>query len=102
MLAVSALVVASLITVADNGLGVTAVAEAGGRYWAGRAIGVHSTGQLLVSSAAPSVLGAWLAARGYGWLFGSVAVLPFLAAWTLPVRDEERRPAQKPEGQRTG
>jgi nitrate/nitrite transporter NarK len=97
-LAVSALVVASLITVADNGLGVTAVAEAGGKYWSGRAIGVHSTGQLLVSSAAPSVLGAGLAATGYGWLFGSVAILPLLAAWTLPVRNEESRIAAEPGG----
>ena len=89
-LAVVVLAVASLIAVADNGLGVTAVAEAGGRYWAGRALGVHSTGQLLVSSGTPPLLAILLGSAGYGAVFCSVGALPLLAVWTLPVREERR------------
>ncbi|WP_116953384.1 MFS transporter [Jiangella endophytica] len=87
-LGIGLLVAASLVTLADNGLGVTAVAEAGGDRWGGRAIGVHSTGQLVVSSMAPSALEVVLRTGGYGWMFGLVAVLPLAAFWTLPIASE--------------
>src|SRR5690606_9263858 len=46
-LAVLLLVVASTVTVADNGLAYAAVAERAGAFWTGRALGIQNTGQYL-------------------------------------------------------
>ncbi|WP_278260014.1 MFS transporter [Nocardioides convexus] len=43
--AVALLVVASAVTVADNGLAFTAVAERAGPFWSGRALGLQNTAQ---------------------------------------------------------
>jgi nitrate/nitrite transporter NarK len=90
MVSIALLAIAATVTLADNGLGLTAVAEAGGQLWGGRAIGVHSTGQLVVSSIAPSALEIVLSSSGYGLMFGVVAVLPAMAMWTLPLAWEGR------------
>ncbi|MCO7239965.1 MFS transporter [Aeromicrobium sp. CnD17-E] len=87
-LAVVLVVVASVVTVADNGLAFTAVAERAGPWWSGKALGVQNTGQYLVSAAVPPVVGVLIAGAGYGWAFGLVAVLPLLA---LPLVPTERR-----------
>ena len=91
-LAVVLVVVASVVTVADNGLAFTAVAERAGPWWSGKALGVQNTGQYLVSAAVPPVVGVLIAAAGYGWAFGLVAVLPLLA---LPLVPTERRPPDR-------
>ncbi len=39
------LVLATVISVADNGLAFTSVAEIGGPFWAGRAMGAQNTAQ---------------------------------------------------------
>lgn len=91
-IAVLGLVVVSLVSVADNGLGVTAVVEAAGNYWGGRAIGVHSTGQLAVSAMAPSGLEISLSAHGYALTLGSLAVLPFVAIFLLPSFADHSQP----------
>ena len=46
-IAVVLMVVASTVTVADNGLAFTSVAERAGSYWSGRALGVQNTAQYL-------------------------------------------------------
>ena len=52
--AVVLLVVASTVTVADNGLAFTSVAERAGSYWSGRALGLQNTAQYLTAAAGRS------------------------------------------------
>ncbi len=82
--AIVVIVVATGVTVADNGLAFTAVAEIGGPYWAGKAMGWQNTGQYLVSAAVPPVIGALVTHQGYAAAFIVVAVLPVLAIPLIP------------------
>lgn len=86
--AVPLIVVATVLTVADNGLAFTAVAERAGPYWSGRALGLQNTAQYLTASVVPPV-GGWLVSHGgYAWAFGLTAIFGLLAAPLVPVRDE--------------
>jgi MFS family permease len=87
------LVAATVVSVADNGLAFTAVAEIGGPYWSGRALGAQNTAQFLAASAVPPVIGALVGAVGYPVAFGLTAVLPILAVPLVPRRDLDRSPA---------
>lgn len=90
--AVVVIVLATGITVADNGLAFTAVAEIGGPYWAGKAMGWQNTGQYLVSAAVPPVIGLLVTDIGYAWTFAAVAALPLLAIPLVP-RERVEDPA---------
>ena len=68
-LAVALLVVATVLTVADNGLAFTAVAERAGPCWSGRALGVQNTAQFLTASAVPPLAGLAIAHLGYAAAF---------------------------------
>lgn len=87
-LAVLLLVVATVLTVADNGLAFTAVAERAGPHWAGRALGVQNTAQFLAASAVPPVAGLAITHVGYAAAFATAALFPVLAAPMVPVRGE--------------
>ena len=87
--AVVLLVVATVVTVADNGLAFTSVAEIGGPWWAGRALGAQNTAQFLAAAAVPPIVGALIGGAGYALTFGLVALLPVLAVPLVPV---EARP----------
>lgn len=82
--AIAVIVLASVVTVADNGLAFTAVAELSGPFWSGRALGLQNTGQYFVSALVPPAIGALIDQVGYAWAFGLVAVLPAIAVWTVP------------------
>lgn len=82
--AVVLVVIASVVTVADNGLAFTAVAERAGPWWSGKALGVQNTGQYLVSAAVPPVIGVLITGAGYAWTFSLVALLPLLALPLVP------------------
>lgn len=86
--AVAVIVVASVITVVDNGMAFTAVAETAGSHWSGRAMGLQNTGQYLAAAAVPPGIGAVIAGPGYGWAFAVVAVFPVLAVPLIPVLTE--------------
>ncbi len=86
--AVVLLVVASTVTVADNGLAFTSVAERAGAFWAGRALGLQNTTQYLAAAVAAPVAGAAITRWGYGAAFAAVAVFPLLAVLAVPRRDE--------------
>jgi MFS family permease len=86
--AVVLVVVATLVTVADNGLAFTAVAERAGPFWSGRALGVQNTAQFLAASAVPPVAGLVVAHAGYGATFALAAVFPLVAVPLVPVREE--------------
>lgn len=86
-IAVPLIVLASMITVADNGLAFTAVAERAGPFWSGRALGLQNTGQYLTAAAVPPVVGFLIPLWGYGLAFGLTGLFPLLAAPLVP-RDE--------------
>ena len=86
--AVLLLVVASTVTVADNGLAFTAVAERAGPFWSGRALGVQNTGQFLTAAAVPPLAGALVTWTGYAVTFASASIFAFAALPLVPVRRE--------------
>lgn len=86
--AVPLIVLASMITVADNGLAFTAVAERAGPFWSGRALGLQNTGQYLTAVFVPPVMGFVVPLWGYGLAFGVTGLFPLLAAPLVP-RDEQ-------------
>ncbi|SOC89769.1 Sugar phosphate permease [Curtobacterium sp. 314Chir4.1] len=81
------LVVATSVTVADNGLTYTSVAEAAGPFWSGRALGAQNTGQFIAASAVGPGVGALVGALGFAASFSIVGVLPLLALPLVPRRD---------------
>lgn len=89
-IAVPLMVVATAVTVADNGLAFTAVAERAGAHWSGRALGIQNTAQYLTSSFVPPLGGAAVTAFGYATTFGVAAVFPLAAIALVPVAQESR------------
>lgn len=88
--AVALLVAASAVTVADNGLAFTAVAERAGPFWSGRALGLQNTAQHVAAVAVPPVAGLAITTWGYGATYALAAVLPLLAVLVVPVGGEGR------------
>ncbi len=86
------IVLATVLTVADNGLAFTAVAERAGPYWSGRALGVQNTAQFLTSALVPPLGGLAITESGYAATFAAVALFPLLAVALVPVA-EEREPS---------
>lgn len=85
--AVPLIVLASMITVADNSLAFTAVAERAGPFWSGRALGLQNTGQYLTAAAIPPLAGWLVPLWGYAAVFGLTGLFPLLAAPLIPRRD---------------
>ncbi|WP_336650795.1 MULTISPECIES: MFS transporter [unclassified Leucobacter] len=79
-----AYLVASCVSVADNGLAFTAVAEIAGPAWAGRALGIQNTGQFLVAAAVGPVVGALIGVLGVPAALALTAVTPLLAVPLVP------------------
>ena len=82
-------VLATTVSVADNGLAFTSVAEAAGPAWAGRALGVQNTGQFLAASAVGPGVGALIALVGYPLAFALVALAPLAALPLVSRRDAD-------------
>lgn len=85
------LVIATTVSVADNGLAFTAVAEAAGSRWSGRALGVQNTGQFVAASIVGPAIGALITAAGYPLAFALVALTPLGAFALIPRHDEHPR-----------
>lgn len=83
--------VAAIVTVADNGLAYTAVAELAGPSWSGRALGMQNTAQNLAAIATAPMLAAVIGYSRYSWAFLLTAVFPLLAVPLTPVAAERRR-----------
>ncbi|WP_211327319.1 MFS transporter [Subtercola boreus] len=84
-----AVVLASTVTVADNGLAFTAVAEIAGSRWSGRALGAQNTAQFLAAAATAPLVGLLIGAVGFAASFALTAVLPVLALPLIPRRRKE-------------
>jgi MFS family permease len=82
------LIVASTVSVADNGLSFTSVAEAAGPSWSGKALGIQNTGQFLAASAVGPGIGALITVVGYPVAFALVALTPLAAIPLVPARDK--------------
>lgn len=86
--AVLLMVVATAVTVADNGLAFTAVAERAGAFWSGRALGIQNTAQFLTAAAVPPLAGLLVPLAGFPTLFLVAAAFPLLAVALVPVAQE--------------
>jgi MFS family permease len=82
------LVIAAVVTVADNGLAYTSVAEIAGTGWSGRALGAQNTGQFLAASVVGPAVGGLIALVGYPLAFASVALCPLIALPLIPMDRE--------------
>jgi len=82
------LVIASTVSVADNGLSFTSVAESAGPAWSGKALGIQNTGQFIAASVVGPGIGALIAAVGFPVSFALVAVTPLAAIPLVPPRDK--------------
>ncbi len=91
-IAVLLLVVASTVTVADNGLAFTSVAERAGSYWSGRALGVQNTAQYLAAAAVAPVAGLAISHWGYSATFALSALCPVVACVLVPRGVTDRAP----------
>jgi len=88
-------VLASCISVADNGLSFTAVAEFAGPHWSGRALGAQNTGQFLGAAIVAPAVGALIGLVGYPAAFALVAIAPSVAVPLVPsARREAVREAE--------
>ncbi|MCW2805964.1 MAG: hypothetical protein QOF52_1653 [Propionibacteriaceae bacterium] len=82
------LVVATVVTVADNGLAFTSIAEVSGPFWSGRALGTQNTAQFLAASLVPPAMGAMITVLGFPLTFAITALFPLLATPLVPAKEE--------------
>lgn len=83
-------VVATVVSVADNGLAFAAVAEAAGPGYSGKALGAQNTGQFLVAAAVGPGVGALVTGFGFPVAFAFTALAPILAVPLVPREDRDR------------
>lgn len=83
-------VLASAVSVADNGLAFASVAEAAGPRWSGKAMGAQNTGQFVMSALLGPGFGALVTAFGYPVSFGLIALAPLFSLGIIPRRDIDR------------
>ena len=88
LVAVPLMMAASVLSVADNGLSFTAVAERAGPFWSGRALGLQNTAQFLTASLCGPIGGVAITQLGYTRTFVLTGLLPLLAVGLVPVRGE--------------
>ncbi|GGH36336.1 MFS transporter [Microbacterium album] len=84
-----AYVIATCVSVADNGPAFTSVAEFAGPVWAGRALGVQNTGQFVAAALVGPAVGGLIGLVGYPLSFALVALAPALSLPLIPSRDRE-------------
>jgi MFS family permease len=77
-------VLASCVSVADNGLAFTAVAEIAGAHWSGRALGAQNTGQFLAAAIVAPGVGLLIGVTGYSLAFALIALAPAAAIPLIP------------------
>ncbi|MCC9183667.1 sugar phosphate permease [Mycolicibacterium mageritense DSM 44476 = CIP 104973] len=87
-ISVALVVIASVITVSDNGLAFTAIAEIAGPFWSGRALGTQNTAQHLATASSAPLFGGLIGVAGYPVAFAVCAVLPLLAVPLVPADAE--------------
>ena len=94
--AVTLAVVATVLSVSDNGLAFTAVAEYAGPRWSGRALGVQNTSQFVTISLATPLIAAGIERFGYWAAFAGAAVVAAAAIPLVPRADVSRTDVPTP------
>ena len=84
-LSIGFMLVASVITVSDNGLAFTAIAEIAGPFWSGRALGTQNTSQHLASAVAAPLFGGLIGLGGFPLAFAVCALFPLAAVPLVPL-----------------
>jgi MFS family permease len=92
------MLVASAVTVSDNGLAFTAIAEIAGPFWSGRALGTQNTSQHLASAIAAPIFGGLIGVAGFPVAFAVCALFPLLAIPLVPVDADPLARTTKPNG----
>ena len=87
--AIAVLVIATTVSVADNGLAFTAIAEMAGPFYSGRALGVQNTGQFIAAAAVGPAAGALIAVAGFPVTFFAAALCALVAVPLVPRQDPE-------------
>ncbi|CAN5465836.1 MFS transporter [soil metagenome] len=87
-LSIGFMLMASAITVSDNGLAFTAIAEIAGPFWSGRALGTQNTSQHLASAIAAPLFGGLIGVAGYPVAFAVCALFPLAAIPLVPVHSD--------------
>ncbi|WP_250323884.1 MFS transporter [Williamsia sp. CHRR-6] len=83
-LAATLMVIATVVTVADNGLAFTGIAEFAGVGWSGRALAIQNTGQYLATSASTPIFGHIIDSAGFPWAVAIMAAAPLVALPLIP------------------
>ena len=83
-LAPALMMIASIITVADNGLAFTAIAEYAGPQWSGRGLAIQNTAQYLATAATTPLFGLLIGAAGFPLAFLVSAAAPVVATPLIP------------------
>ncbi|MCF6386879.1 MFS transporter [Mycobacterium sp. MBM] len=87
---VALMIIAAVVTVSDNGLAFTAIAEIAGPFWSGRALGTQNTSQHLATAIGSPLFGGLIAVAGFPVAFAVCALCP-VAAFPLVPDDPRRR-----------
>lgn len=92
------MVIASVVTVSDNGLAFTAIAEIAGPFWSGRALGTQNTSQHLTSAMGAPLFGGLIGVAGYPVAFAVCALFPLIAIPLVPVDADPLRDQRNNNG----
>jgi MFS family permease len=83
-IAVILMVILSVLSVTDNGIAFTAIAEAAGPRYSGRALGIQNTAQLATMAAMGPAAGLIISRAGYPCVFVIAGFAALLAVALLP------------------
>lgn len=86
-LAVVLFVIATCLSVADNGPAFTAVAEHAGPFWSGRSLGVQNTMQHFAGFLVGPTVGVLLEQLNFPVVLSLLALAPAAALWLIPKSD---------------
>ncbi len=89
-LSIALMMVASVVTVSDNGLAFTAIAEIAGPFWSGRALGTQNTSQLFTAGIVPPLFGGLIGIVGFPVTFAVCALFPLMAIPAVPLANPSR------------
>lgn len=100
VVAIVVMIAASVVTVSDNGLAFTAIAEHAGPSWSGRALSIQNTGQFLTTAAVTPVFGAIIGAAGFPLAFAAAGCVAAAAIGLVPDAGARTpRTRRPPDGQ---
>jgi MFS family permease len=83
-ISIALMVVLCVLSVTDNGIAFTAIAETAGPRFSGRALGVQNTAQLATMAAMGPIAGLAISEAGYPCVFAIAGLAAILAILLLP------------------